>query len=287
MTVAKLIGLGINLSMALMVFGVALTAGAGRLRQAFGDPALLLRSFVAMFVVMPFIAFAIARNFELDRALLIALMLLALSPVPPVLPGKQLKAGGNAGYVLGLLVCSALAAIVVVPAGIELIGRAFGRDLDIPLAVTARVVGISVLLPVLAGLVVARLAPALAERIAGPVSTASSILLLVLFVPVLVAAWNTVMAQAGNYTIVAILLFIAVGLLVGHLLGGPDRDNRTALALATATRHPGVAIAVMYAVAPEDTTVKPVVFLYLLVGIVASIPYVKWRQRDGGATKAG
>jgi bile acid:Na+ symporter, BASS family len=287
MTAAKLIGLGINLSMALMVFGVALTAGAGRLRQAFGDPALLLRSFVAMFLAMPFIAFAIALNFELDRALLIALMLLALSPVPPVLPGKQLKAGGNAGFVLGLLVSSALAAIVVVPAGIELMGRAFGKDLDIPLAVTARVVGFSVLLPVLSGLVLAHLAPALAGRIAGPVSTASSILLLVLFVPVLLAAWNTVMAHAGNFTIVAILVFIAVGLLVGHLLGGPDRDNRTALALATATRHPGVAIAVMHAVAPEDTAVKPVVFLYLLVGIVASIPYVKWRQRVGGAPKAG
>ena len=91
-----------------------------------------------MFVVMPLVAFAIALNLELNRPLLIALLLIALAPVPPLLPAKQLKAGGNSGYVLGLLIVSALAAIVVVPAGIEVIGRVFGRDLEVPFEVTAR-----------------------------------------------------------------------------------------------------------------------------------------------------
>jgi BASS family bile acid:Na+ symporter len=77
----------------------------------------------------------------------------------------------------------------------------------------------------------------------------------------------------------AILLFIGIGLAAGHLLGGPDDGNRTALALATATRHPGVAIAVVHAVAPAEKDVAAVVFLYLLVGVAASIPYMKWRQR--------
>jgi BASS family bile acid:Na+ symporter len=283
MTAAKLIGLGINVSMALMVFGVALTA-AGGARSLLRNPALLLRSLVAMYVVMPLFAVAIALNLELNRPLLVALMLLALSPVPPVLPSKQIKAGGSAEYVLGLLVVSALAAIVVVPAGIELIGRVFGQDLSMPFAVTARVVGISVLGPVLAGLVVARASPALAARIAGPVSMASSVLLFALFVPVLVTAWDTLAAQLGNFTLAAIVLFIAIGLVIGHLLGGPDPQNRTALALATATRHPGVAIAVLHAVAPDNGSVAPVVFLYLLASIMASIPYVRWRTRLHGAS---
>jgi hypothetical protein len=165
--------------------------------------------------------------------------------------------------VLGLLVVAALAAIAVVPAGVTLIGRFFGHELDVPLGVTARVVGISVLLPVAAGLAVARAAPALAERIAGKVSAGSSLLLLVLLIPVLVVKWSAIVAYAGNYTIVAIVLFIGVGLLVGHLLGGPDPDNRTALALATATRHPGVAIAVVNAVAPSGDAVVPFILLYL------------------------
>jgi len=287
MNVAKLIGFGINLSMWLMVFGVALNAGAWRTRILFRDPALLLRSVVAMYVVMPFFAVWVALNFDLNRAVLTALMLLALSPVPPVLPSKQIKAGGNTHYVVGLLVVAALGAIFVVPAGVAAVGRVFGYDLEVPFSVTARVVGISVLLPVIVGLVVARTAPALAERIAGPVSAVSSVLLLVLFIPVVIMKWSILAAQVGNYTVVAILLFIGVGLLAGHLLGGPDPDNRTALALATATRHPGVAIAVLNAVSPAAEEVVPVVLLYLVVSIVASIPYVKLRTRLRGPVRGG
>jgi BASS family bile acid:Na+ symporter len=274
-----LIKLTINISVMLMVFGTALKSGDADIRAGLGRSSLLLRSFAAMFVAMPVLAVLIALNFELDRPLLIALLLIALAPVPPVLPVKQIKAGGNGSYVLTLLVVSALAAIVVVPAGIEIIGRVFGRDLELPFPVTVRVVGISVLLPMLAGLVFARLAPAFSARIAGPLSAASSVLLVAALVPILVTSREVVLAQVGDFTIVAILLFIAAGLLVGHLLGGPDGDDRTALALATATRHPGVAIAVLHAVAPAEKGVVPVVLLYLLVSIVASIPYVKWRRR--------
>jgi len=287
MNAAKLVGLGINLSMWLIVFGVALNAGDWRARMIFRDPALLMRSFVAMYVVMPLFAVWVALNFDLNRAVVTALILLALSPVPPVLPSKQIKAGGSMTYVVGLLIVAALAAIVVVPAGVAAIGRIFGYDFEVPFAVTARVVGLSVLLPLVVGLVVARVAPSFAEKIAGPVSVVASVLLLVLFVPVVVFKWSVLAAQVGNYTVVALLLFIAVGLVAGHLLGGPNPDNRTALALATATRHPGVALAVLNVISPGAEDVAPVVVLYLLIGIVASVPYVKWRTREQGAVKAG
>jgi BASS family bile acid:Na+ symporter len=283
MNAAKLVSLGIDVSMALMVFGVALSAGSERLREAFRSPGLLVRSLVAMFVVMPVVAVLIAKNFDLNRGLLVALILLALSPVPPVLPSKQIKAGGGTNFVLGLLVTAALAAIAIVPAGVALIGRVFGRELDVPYDVVGRTIGLSVLLPVLAGLVVARAAPAFASRAAGPLSRFAGILLLVCFLPALWAAWTSIAAQMTNFTVVAIVAFILIGLVAGHLLGGPDPGDRTALALATATRHPGVAIAVLHAIEPDSKEVTLVILLYLLVGMVATIPYVRWRTRSHAA----
>lgn len=283
MDAAKLIGIGIDLSMALMVSSVALSAGSERLRGAFRSPGLLARSLVAMFVVMPVVAVLIARNFDLNRELLVALILIALSPVPPVLPSKQIKAGGGTNFVLGLLVTAALAAIAIVPAGVALIGRVFGRELDVPYDVVGRTVGMSVLLPVLAGLVVARAAPAFAARAAGPLSKFAGILLLACFLPALWASWSTIAAQMTNFTVVAIVAFMLIGLAAGHVLGGPDPGDRTALALATATRHPGVAIAVLHAIEPDSTDVTLVILLYLLVGMVATIPYVRWRTRRHAA----
>lgn len=282
----KLIGLAINVSLVLMVLGVALAARKTRADFFLRRPALALRSFVAMFVVMPIVAVLIAKNFDLDYELLVALILLALSPIPPILPAKQLKSGGEPDYVFSLVALTALGAIAVVPGGVELIGQLFGRDLNVPFAVTARVVAISLLLPVVVGLVVARLAPAFAHRLARPASLAGLVLLVAASVPLLWKIWGAMAGDIRNFTLVAMLAFVVIGLAAGHLLGGPVPGNRATLALATATRHPGVAIAVMHVIAPADRSVTPVVLLYLIVAVVASLPYVAWRRR-AHATASG
>ncbi|HKX99287.1 MAG TPA: hypothetical protein VJL86_06190 [Steroidobacteraceae bacterium] len=279
MSAAKIIGLAINLSMALMVFSVAMRAGLARTRITFGSPGLLARSLLSMYVVMPAIAVLVALTFDLSQSLKVALLLLALSPVPPVLPGKQMKVGGSAEFVLGLLVVAAAAAIVVVPAGVAIIGRLFGRELDVPYGVVIPVVATSVLLPVAAGLIVGRLAPGFAGKAANPLSVFALVLLLLALLPLLYAGRHALAAQLGHYNVLAIVLFTLTGLAVGHLLGGPAQDDRSALALATATRHPGVALAVLGTIAPDDKAPAVIVLLYLLVGMVAAAPYVAWRRR--------
>jgi BASS family bile acid:Na+ symporter len=206
--------------------------------------------------------------------------------VPPVLPSKQIKAGGGASFVLGLFVVSAVAAVLIVPAGVAGIGRLFGRELNVPFAVTGRVVAVSVLLPVIVGLLVARFAPAFAGRVGRPIAGFAGILLIAGLLPILWLAWPAMVAQMTNFTVVAIVAFVAIGLLAGHLLGGPEPDTRTALALATATRHPGVALAVLHAINPAEKDVMPVVLLYLIIGMIASAPYVAWRKRTQARPQA-
>jgi BASS family bile acid:Na+ symporter len=82
---------------------------------------------------------------------------------------------------------------------------------------------------------------------------------------------------------VMIAAFVVLGLVVGHLLGGPDEGSRSALALSTSTRHPGVAMAVIAAVGAPAKEVLPAVLLYLVVGAIVSLPYMKWRRSREGA----
>jgi BASS family bile acid:Na+ symporter len=285
MTAARLIGLAINVSLALMVLGVALSSGTVRARAMLSKPGLAARSFVSMFIVMPMVAVLVALNLDLNRAVLVTLLLVALSPIPPVLPSKQLKTGGDPDYVFGLLALTAFSAILVVPGGVALIGRLFGVELNVPFAVVARVVAVSLLLPVVIGLAVARLAPALAQKLARPASLVGLVLLVLACVPLLWKIGGPMAEAMNNFTLVAMVAFAAIGLAAGHLLGGPNPGNRTALALATATRHPGVALAVLQAVNPGDQSIAPVVLLYLIVAVVASAPYATWRKRAAG-TKA-
>jgi BASS family bile acid:Na+ symporter len=98
----------------------------------------------------------------------------------------------------------------------------------------------------------------------------------------LFTAWLAMVSLVGNGTIVAIVAFSLVGLVVGHLLGGPDSDDCAVLALATASRHPGVALAIASANFPGEKVVPAAVLLYLIVSAIVSIPYLTWRRRPHG-----
>jgi BASS family bile acid:Na+ symporter len=265
--------------MALIVFCVGLRTRPGDILSLFGKPARLLRSLFAMNVVMPAIAAAVAAFFNLNPALLVALIALAVSPVPPILPGKEVEAGGSESYAVALLALSALLAIVFVPAAIHILSMVFSHPAQVQAATIARIVLVSVLVPLLIGVAVQRWVPAIAARLARPVSTIGWIALVLGCLPVLVKVWPALMALVGDFTLVAIVAITLAGLAVGHWLGGPDAKDRTALALSTACRHPGVAIAIVHANSPDDHSVTAAILLAFLVSTVATIPYVKWRKR--------
>lgn len=281
MTMAQAIGLGIQVSMALVVFCVALGVRPDQVLPLLRSPGLLVRSILTMYVVMPLVAVALAIWFEFRHAVEIALVTMALAPIPPVLPNKQIKAGGDPARTLGVLALTSAASVVFIPAAVALIGAIFGRDLSIPAGSILRMVAIALLIPAVAGMLVRQFAPRFADVAARPLSIFATVLMLVCVLPVLVKVWPAMMALIGKFTLVAMVAFCATGLLVGHVLGGPDEGDRAVLALAAATGHPGIAIGIAHSVDADGPAISAAVVLLLLVGFVVSVPYVQWHKRLG------
>jgi len=62
-------------------------------------------------------------------------------------------------------------------------------------------------------------------------------------------------------------------------LGAPaNGDCRSVLALACASRHPGIALAIASASFPNEKLVLPAVLLYLIVSSIATLPYLRWSK---------
>ncbi len=271
-----------------LVLAIVLTVLALGLRSSFDDatyllrrPGQLARALLAMNVVVPVFAAVMIAVFSLRPVVRLALVALAVSPIPPLLPTRALKVGGRAApYTIGLLVAAAVLSIAFVPAAIFVFAAVFGHDVGVsPLAV-ARVVLVTVLGPLAVGVLVHRFAPRFAEKVAVPVSTAGKVLLLAGILPVLVVSGPAMLSLLGSGTLASLVAMSAAGLAFGHLLGGPDRDDRAVLALTTSSRHPGVAVAIAAATFPQQT--RPViatVLLYLLVNLIVSIPYQLWSKR--------
>ncbi len=279
MDLEALLILALKSSIFLTVFGLALKATMDDAVYLFRNPSALFRSILSMNVFMPLMVAMLAAAFELHPAVKIALISLAVSPVPPFLPQKELKAGAHASYAIGLLVAAGALAIVFVPFTVWLLGRLYDRPAQISIGSIAQIVLISVLLPLAAGITVRNFAPAFADRIAKPISAVAAVLLVACTIPLVITAWPAITSLIGDGTIVAIAAFVIFGLTVGHLLGGPEPDDRTVLALSTASRHPGIALAIASANFPGQKLVLGAIILYLLVNIVITLPYLNWRRR--------
>jgi predicted Na+-dependent transporter len=282
MNAAAVIVLVLQISIAVIVFSLALGAAPGELGFLLKRPSLLLRSILAMNVIMPIVAGSLAKLFRLNQDVEMALILLAVAPVPPILPGKQAKAGADMSYGVSLLFIAALLSIVAVPLSMSVVGKWFGLDVHVPMSAIAKVVGISVLGPLVLGAAIVRLIPG-AARLAKPLSKIALVILVVGLVPVLFVMRQAIWAEVGNLTLVAIVVFTLVGLVVGHLLGGPKPENRTVLALATACRHPGVAVTIASSLVDDKKPVIAAVLLCVLTAAVVTTPYVKARKKAQAA----
>ena len=217
--------------------------------------------------------------FDLLPPVKLALITLALSPVPPFIPGKAIKAGGHSAYMISLLVTMSILSLVVIPVSMMLIGRLYGLDVHVSPSAVARIVGVGILVPVALGVAIGWFAPTWAAALAKPVSIVAMILLAVDLVPILIKAWPAMYSLLDDGTVLAIVAITIVGLAVGHLLGGPERDDRVVLALSSASRHPAVAVAIASSVYPGEKLVGPAVLVDLIVVALVSVPYLKLLKR--------
>src|SRR6185295_2138515 len=104
MNITSIILLVLKTSIMLSVFAIGLKATFADVTFLFRNPGHLFRALLSMNVLMP----------------LIALVAISVSPIPPVLPNKALKAGGKEDYTIGLLVAMAILSIIFIPIAIEI-----------------------------------------------------------------------------------------------------------------------------------------------------------------------
>jgi len=279
MDLKHIVVLTLQVSIFCTVFGFGLKTTTDDLMYVIRRPGLLLRSLLAVFVIMPIIAVTLVRLFDFRHSVDVALIALSISPVPPLLPRRELKAGGQDSYGLGLMAILALLSIAVIPLAAAALERVFGHPLSVaPGAVTVLAFK-TVLLPLALGMIVHAALPQLAEKIEKPAAQVANVLLVAAGLVFLVAVSPALWALIGQGTLVAMTIFAVAGLIVGHLLGGPEPSHSVVLALSTACRHPAIAIAIAAAAFPHEHFGAPII-LYLLVGILVGIPYIAYVRKS-------
>jgi BASS family bile acid:Na+ symporter len=280
MSFAAIVALTLQASLALLVFDIGLNTAPRDAAFLIDRPGLFARSVLSMNVITPLVALWMAEVLSLHRAVELALIATSVSPIPPFMPIKTTSAGGEESYAVSLLVAESLLAIILVPVTIWLFGDISGQSLYISAGAVMRVVGLTVLLPVAAGIGLRRYGPQIASQLGKPARVTAIVLLVAGLIPLMFDVWEPMLQLIGNGHVAAFAALAVVGLGVGHSLGGPVVEDRPVLALSTSARHPAVAITIVTATFPGQRLAPAGVLLALITASLVGIPYTAWIKRQ-------
>jgi len=267
----ELLSKAVTVAMLSFVVSSMLAMGAALTVSQIFDPLrnvrLVVLALVANFVLMPLGAFALAKVLWLDEPLGVGLLLLGCAAGAPFLPKLAQLAKGNLPFGVGAMVLLMVITVAYLPIVLPLLLPGVTVN---PVRIAQSLV-LLMLLPLAIGLFVKARYDATAARVKPPLDWLSNVSLILLIVLITVVNFDKVLQVFGTRGILAGLLFIALGFCIGWLLGGPGKDTRTVLALATAQRNIAAAL-VVGSQSFSDPKVVVMVIVVAIVGLIILMP---------------
>lgn len=238
---------------------------------------LVLLALIGNFVVMPLGALTIAKLLRLDQPLGIALLLLGVAAGAPFLPKLAGIARGNLAFAVGLMVLLMVLTVAYMPLVLPLLLKGVSVD---PLKIAQSLV-ILMLLPLAAALAIrARFEP-IAHALRHPLNRISSLSLILLIALLLVTNVKNVISLFGTRGILASIVFLALGVAMGWLLGGTALGTKGVLALGTAQRNIAAAL-VVGGKDFDDPKIIVMVAVVAVVGLLVLMPLARVLGSRGG-----
>lgn len=269
----------VRLTLFSLMFSLGLNFSLPQFLVFWRKPGLVLRSLMSALVVFPLLVIVVLLIADLPESAIIGLVVLAAAPGAPLTTRRITMAGGKLRFGIDLQITLAAAAIVTAPLVLTLFDRVLA---DLQLAISPRQVALNVALaqglPMALAMLLGWFSPRLATTVSRYVDKVANILFIVLALVLIVTGLDLVM-EAGWRTNLAISLLVVMALAAGHLLGGPNAQTRTALAIATIARNMGLALFITVLSGSEKRELA-VLVAYMMIGFVLATPYNLWRRRS-------
>src|SRR6476661_5245569 len=252
----------------MLAMGTGLTVG--EIVAALRNRRLIVVALLANFVLMPLGALTLAKVLWLDEPLGVGLLLLGCAAGAPFLPKLAQLSRGNLPFAVGAMVLLMVITVIYLPLVLPLLLP----GVTVNPAKIAQSLVLVMLLPLGVGLIVKTRYEELAGRIKPLLDWLSNISLILLISLICVTNFDKVLQVFGTRGILAALLFIAFGCVIGWLLGGPGNDTRRVLALATGQRNIAAAL-VVASQSFSDPQVIVMVTVVAVIGLVTLMPLAR------------
>jgi BASS family bile acid:Na+ symporter len=276
--------------LALIIFSMGLTLTLADFRRLATAPGMVLATLGGQLIAMPLLALAVIWAFRLPPPMAIGLFALAISPAGTTSNALTFLGRGNVALAVMVTALSSFITVFTIPV---LLGWALPRFLgegEAPqLSVSGTILQLVkiTVIPIATGMVVRRVAPVAAARLAVWLRPVALIVLLGIIVFSLLANFELVVAnllQAGIAILVLNVAAMGVGLLIGRTIRATGRDAMTIaieIGVHNATLATFLTLSVLHRL---DLAIVPTIYGLIMVANAGLL--IRWFNRQGSRSIA-
>ena len=255
---SPLVSLALPLALAVIMFGLGLSLSVDDFTRIARQPRTVAIALACQLLVLPVVAFGLVLLFDLPPTLAVGVLLLASSPGGTTANLLSHLFGGDVALNVSLTAVNSIIAVITAPlitnfaigyfepeAGASGLGLQFGKVVQ---------VFAMILIPVIVGMLVRRLAADFADRMDRPVRIGSALTLVLVIAASMISGAADLpgyLLDVGAVTFVFCLLSLTVGYVVPRWLGV---DIRQAIACSMEIGIHNSAIAITIAISVLDST---------------------------------
>jgi bile acid:Na+ symporter, BASS family len=238
------LGLGgyITILLGVVMFGMGLTLKAVDFKIIFTKPLPVLLGVCAQFIIMPSVAFVLAKLLNLPAELAAGLVLLGCVPGGTASNVMVYLAKGNVPLSIAMTSVSTLLAPIMTPLLLLLLA---GQWMPVdPVAMFMSIVQV-IIVPIILGLVIKKFFPVAVEK-SLTVLPLISVAAIITIVAAVVSGNAASIAASGLLIFTAVMLHNGFGLLLGYFTGkvlGQNEVNRRAISIEVGMQNSGLGVA--------------------------------------------
>ncbi|MGZ4916546.1 MAG: bile acid:sodium symporter family protein [Halobacteriota archaeon] len=246
----------------MLAMGLSLTVA--QILQPLYNLRLVGKALLANFVLVPLVAYVLVTLIPLEQGLAIGLILVGTAAGAPFLPKLVQFSKANIAFGVGLMVLLMVVTIFYMPLVLPLLlpGTTVNAG-----SIAASLV-VLLLIPLAVGLLIKKWNDEIADTLQPAFNRISTIFLVVLIVLYLGVGYQTILGTFGTGAIGVAIVFILISLGIGYVLGGPARDTKPVVGLATAQRNISAAFVVVIANFATNFSVMAMVLVVSLIGLI-------------------
>jgi len=244
----------INITLALIMFGIALDLSIDRFKKVLALPRSLIIGLISQLIVLPLGTFLLIVLLEPIPSIALGMILVASCPGGNISNFISAQAKANVELSIVMTVISSLLAMIFTPINFAFYGNLYKPTQSILQTINldwmdiVQTIGMIIIVPIIIGLLVRNYYPIIIPKIASKIRNSSMLLFLLIVLGAFVANWKFFIDWIGVIFFL-VLLHNALALSVGYILGILGRlpeKNKRSLSIETGIQNSGLGLLLIF-----------------------------------------